>query len=266
MEAVSGNHGGKVWMTNNMDKPKAMAGLQEEDYCYPLADVSHLSEVEKEKLRIRGMHIPKLLDSDEEFERWVSVFTPWNWHVTMPEGGFDALSEEDKQTVMLGAAYERSLWYHKKRFKAWQKEHLQPLVEDLVKEAANAPQYDWQYLYSLELKKLRCMRAYFSHSIIADKNGNFGFNRWIDICIRLLEFLEMDGNNISDDQVMRMNVRNVGGLVSLDMVEDYKSAPVSVAEDECGLDKAYYGRKIYVRKMERLYYLIRLYKMREWWE
>lgn len=63
---------------NNMDKPKAMIGLQEEDYCYPLADVSHLSDDEKMKLRIRGMHIPKLLNSDEEFEQWVSVFTPWN--------------------------------------------------------------------------------------------------------------------------------------------------------------------------------------------
>ena len=27
-----------------------------------------------------------------------------------------------------------------------------------------------------------------------------------------------------------------------------------------------YGRKIYVRKMERLYYKIRLYKMQDWWE
>ena len=38
-------------------------------------------------------------------------------------------------------------------------------------------------------------------------------------------------------------------------------------EEESGLpDKIYYGKKIYVRKMERLYYRIRLYKMREWWE
>ena len=251
---------------NNMDKPKAMIGLQEEDYCYPLADVSHLSDEEKMKLRIRGMHIPKLLNSDEEFEQWVSVFTPWNWHVTIPEGGFDALNEEDKQKVMLGAAYERSMWYHNKHFKAWQKEHLQPLVDELVEEATNAPQYSWEGLYSLELKKLRCMRAYFSHSVIADKDGNFGFDRWIDICISLLEFLERDGNNIPEEQVLRMNIRNIGDLVSSGVVEDYKSAPVSVTDDEYGLDKAYYGRKIYVRKMERLYYRIRLCKMRDWWE
>ena len=55
-----------------------MIGLQEEDYCYPLADISHLSDEEKMKLRIRGMHIPKLLNSDEEFEQWVAVFAPRN--------------------------------------------------------------------------------------------------------------------------------------------------------------------------------------------
>ena len=251
-----------------MDKPKALVGLQEEDYCYPLADVSHLSDEEKRKLRIRGMHIPKLLSSDEEFEQWVSVFDPWNGRVDMPEGGFDALNKEDKRKVMSQAVFQRALWYHRKRFNAWKKEHLQPLVDELAEEASNAPQYDWRYLYSLELKKLRCMRTYFSHSLIADKDGNFGFNRWIDICIRLLEFLERDGDNISEEQVMRMNVRNVGDLVPSGMVEDYKSASVSVAEDEYSLDdKAYYyGREIYGRKMERLYYRIRLYNMREWWE
>lgn len=249
-----------------MDEPKALVGLQEEDYCYPLADVSHLSDEEKKKLRIRGMHIPKLLSSDEEFEQWVSVFAPWNWRVDMPEGGVDALNKEDKWTVMAEAVYQRSLWYHKKRFNAWKKEHLQPLVDELAEEASNAPQYDWRFLYSLELKKLRCMRAYFSHSLIADKDGNFGFNRWIDTCIRLLEFLERDGGNISEEQVMRMNVRNVGDLVSSGMVEYYKIAPISVVEDENVAWIKRIGRQIYVRKMERLYYRIRLYNMREWWE
>lgn len=63
-----------------------------------------------------------------------------------------------------------------------------------------------------------------------------------------------------------MNIRNIGDLVSSGVVEDYKSVPASVTDDEYDLDKAYYGRKIYVRKMERLYYRIRLCKMRDWWE
>ena len=44
------------------------------------------------------------------------------------------------------------------------------------------------------------MRAYFSHSIIADKHENFGFNLWIDTCINLLKYIKEDGVNISDEQ------------------------------------------------------------------
>ncbi len=32
--------------------------------------------------------------------------------------------------------------------------------------AANAPQYDWRYLYALERQKLFCRRTCFSHSHI----------------------------------------------------------------------------------------------------
>lgn len=41
--------------------------------------------------------------------------------------------------------------------------HLQPLIDESVKRAADDSQYDWQYLYALEYAKLRCMRVYFSH-------------------------------------------------------------------------------------------------------
>ena len=62
---------------NNMDKPKAMIGLQEEDYCYPLADVSHLSDEEKMKLRIRGMHIPKFLTLTMRHPTRVCLLVQW---------------------------------------------------------------------------------------------------------------------------------------------------------------------------------------------
>ena len=42
-----------------MDKPKELTGLDSDNYDYPLADVSHLSEKEKQDLLRRGMHIPK---------------------------------------------------------------------------------------------------------------------------------------------------------------------------------------------------------------
>ena len=61
-----------------MDKPKELTGLDPDNYDYPLADVSHLSEKEKQNLLRRGMRIPKELHSDEEFEHWVILFADWN--------------------------------------------------------------------------------------------------------------------------------------------------------------------------------------------
>ena len=110
------------------------------------------------------------------------------------------------------------------------------------------------------------MSAYFSHSLIADEDGNFGFNRWIDTCIGLLCHLKDDGISITESQIRQMNIRNVDDLVSPKAIDDYLAAPWSGNEEDISLDKVFYGRKIYVRKMERLYYKIRLRKMREWWE
>ena len=246
------------------DKPKAMVALSEYEYSYPLVDVSGLSEEEKTDLLRRGMHRPKELHSDEEFEQWVTLFAEWNTYSC--SDGHEPTEEEREHDKMRTACYERGMWYHNKRFKAWKKEHLQPLIDELVEHAANDPQYDWQYLYSLEYAKLRCMKAYFSHSIIADANGDFGFNFWIDTCISLLQYLKNDGMNISEEQIKQMNIRNVRDIVSSSMIDDYLKAPALETDDDILPDKLFYGRKVYVRKMERLYYRIRLYKLREWWE
>ena len=247
-----------------MDEPKELTNLNQGSYDYPLADVSHLSEKEKQDLLRRGMHIPKELHSDEEFEQWVTVFAEWNTYSY--SDGHKPTEEERNFEKMVTASYERGLWYHRKRFNEWKKGHLQPLIDELVEHAAHAPQYDWQFLYELEYAKLRCMRAYFSHSLIADENGNFGFNRWIDTCISLLKYIKDDGWHISQEQIEQMNIRNVGDIVPSSLVDAYKEAPTPGEEADTLPDKLYYGKKIYVRKMERLYYRIRLYKMREWWE
>ncbi len=63
-----------------------------------------------------------------------------------------------------------------------------------------------------------------------------------------------------------MNIRSIKGLGDKDTIEDYFEAPDPEVAPESPLSKDYYGRKIYVRKMERLYHLIRLYKTRDWWE
>ena len=51
-----------------MSKPQELIGLKHNNYDYPLADVSHLSEKEKKDLLKRRMRIPKELQSDEELE------------------------------------------------------------------------------------------------------------------------------------------------------------------------------------------------------
>ena len=247
-----------------MDKPKILTGLNQSNYDYPLADVSHLSEKEKKDLLLRGIHRPKKLYSDEEFEQWVTVFSEWNKFYYCD--GHEPTEEERNSEKMVVASFERAKWYHNKRFKEWKKEHLQPLIDELVKHAANDPQYSWLYLYVLEYAKLRCMRAYFSHSAIADEKGNFGFNRWIDICINFLHYIKDDGLNVTLQQIERMNIRNIKDIVSPFLVDDYKNAPIPNDEEDILPDKLFYGRKIYVRKMERLYYQIRLYQMRDWWE
>ena len=246
-----------------MEESKALVGLNQDDYTYPLADVSNLSDNEKKDLLRRGMRISKELKSDEEFEQWVTLYSELN---NSHDDDYKLTAEEIERIMMATASYERGMWYHRKRFNEWRKKHLQPLIDELVDHAAHDPQYDRQYLYGLEYAKLRCMRAYFSHSIIADNDGNFGFNLWIDTCISLLKYLKEDGVNISDSQIERMNIRNVGDIVPSYKIAEYKSAPIFDNEYPAFDDKRSIGREIYVRKMERLYYKIRLYKMRQWWE
>ena len=47
-----------------MDESKTLVGLDQDDYTYPLADVSSLTDEEKNELLRRGMRIPKELKSD----------------------------------------------------------------------------------------------------------------------------------------------------------------------------------------------------------
>ena len=42
-----------------MDKPKILTGLNSDDYEYPLADVSNLSDEERKNLIHRGLQRPK---------------------------------------------------------------------------------------------------------------------------------------------------------------------------------------------------------------
>ena len=101
--------------------------------------------------------------------------------------------------------HHRFRWYHGRRLKALREKHLQPFIERLVEEARHGPMFDGAFLYRLELEKFRCIREYFSYSFIADRDGNFSFKPWMDICIRLLEHIVEEGRGISDEQSLHVN-------------------------------------------------------------
>ena len=249
-----------------MIKAKTMTYWENEDYDYPLPDVSHFSKKEAKKLEIKGVEFiifghRDQIKSDEEFETCITLAAQWNWQDLAKKSKI-----EYEEMVMYEVKHNRFLWYHGRYLQFMREKYLPRLIKKLVETAQNGPLFDGAFLYPLELAKFHCMRAYFSNSFIADENGNFSFKPWIDLCIRLLKHIVKEGRDISDSQALHVNVRNVHDIVDCDEIETYINAPMPSEKKEWETDKAWYGRKIYVRKMERLYYKIRLYKMQDWWE
>lgn len=243
-----------------MIRVKTMTEWPDEDYTYPLPDVSQYSEEEARRLRTKGMQFAvfgdrKQIESDEEFEVCITLQALWNLDC-------HADDEYHEKMVKSDVVHNRFLWYHGRRLKALRKKHLQPLIDELAEEARHGPMFDGAFLYCLELKKLRCIREYFSYSFVADKEGNYSFKPWMDVCIRLLEYIVAEGRGISDEQSLNVNVRNVRDIVDDGLISLYMDTEAKGHD----MDKAFYGRKIYLRKAERLYYQIRLNKMQDWWE
>ena len=93
-----------------MDGAKKLTGLELDNYQYPLADVSHLSEEEKKELFKRGMCIPKQLKSDDEFEQWVSLYAlreAQDPYAFSSEGEQVCLDENEKEHLMVDTASDR---------------------------------------------------------------------------------------------------------------------------------------------------------------
>ena len=247
-----------------MIKVKTMAEWPDEDYNYPLPDVSHISKKKALKLRVEAIKfitfgIRKEIKSDEEFEVCITLAAQWNNQCNIDEEYYEERVKEDVRLY-------RFWWYHGRYLQALLKKNMPPFIKKLVKEARNGPLFFGESLYRLELEKLRCMRTYFSYSFVADRDGDFSFKPWMDICIRLLEYIVEEGYNISEEQSLHMNVRNVRDIVDEYLIDDYNRAPLPSETGASGPDKTYYGRQIYVRKAERLYYQIRLNRIRDWWE
>jgi len=206
--------------------------------------------------------------SEDEFEEWLAVLLDFNklQTVVSPNSELpveERLSTGDEQRDL--AAYYRAEFHHINEFAAWEKENLIPLVKELVDMAENDPQYDSHYLYRLERQKLVCMQKYFSHSRIADENGNYDGKRWLLLCIILLDYI-LKNKGITKEQIVQMNIKNIDRLTDESTIRNFKEADFSEDKDDLYCDKCFYGRKIYLRKMERLYHLIRIYQTRNWWE
>ena len=232
-----------------MIQVKTMTEWPDEDYSYPLPDVSQYSEKERRKLTFKGIRFMvfgerRHIKSDEEFEVCITLAAFDNWHEYVDRADY-------KDDVMRDVEH---------------KERMKPFIKELVDEVRYGPMFDGAFLYRVELGRFRCMREYFSYSFVADEDGCFSFKPWMDICIRLLEYIVEEGHNISDEQRLHVNVCNVHDIVDQYLIDGYINAPLPSEAKEGEPDKAFYGRQIYLRKAERLYYSIRLNKIHDWWE
>ena len=246
-----------------MIQVKTMTEWPDKDYSYPLPDVSQYSEKERRKLTFKGIRFMvfgerRHIKSDEEFEVCITLAAFDNWHEYVDRADY-------KDDVMRDVEHNRFLWYHGRRLSALRKERMKPFIKELVDEVRYGPMFDGAFLYRVELGRFRCMREYFSYSFVADEDGYFSFKPWMDICIRLLEYI-VEYHKISDEQCLHVNVRNVRDIVDDGLIDNYLDAPLPSEAKEGEPDKAFYGRQIYLRKAERLYYSIRLNKIHDWWE
>ena len=208
--------------------------------------------------------------TEDEFEEWLAVTLNDEQQSYVYDGNEDKPKELSERTeiaktyLQSHAQYLRAEYRHIKRFALWEQVHLQPLVKELASLAKHDPQFDWHYLYKLERQKLICMEAYLSHSRVSDAEGNYIGKLWLCKCITLLDYI-LQEKEIGREQIDRMNLRNAKGLVDRKTIQELQEAQHS-HEEEDFCQACFDARKIYRRKMERLYHLIRLQYTRYWWE
>ena len=95
-----------------MIKAKTMTHWENEDYDYPLPDVSRLSKKEAEQLKMKGVEFVVFghrnqIKTDEEFENCIALEAQWNWsHIA------EKSKKEYEEIVMTEVKSNRFLWYH----------------------------------------------------------------------------------------------------------------------------------------------------------
>lgn len=192
---------------------------------------------------------------------WLFNWSSIRYSIKADRTNFDDMTERlaDEEGLKCLAQHFRSEFRHLNEFAVWEKENLAPLVQELALMAINDPQYDWHFLYRLERQKIICMEQYLSHSRVADKDGRYIGKKWLVLCIRLLDYI-LDYMKITKEQIRRMNIRNLHTLVNSQTIENFYNE-----SGDQGM-KFSSGKDIYIRKMERLYHMIRINYTRLWWE
>lgn len=254
-----------------MDNCKELiyAGVDRDNSLWPQVKYEDISEQERCRLRCKHLHE---VDEDD-LEAWLAVNledNKWEYEYSITEDeelieGQRVLASPQSHEAHL--RYKRAEYQHAKSFAQWCKEGLNPLVKELTTMAEQDPQYDWHYLYKLERQKLICMEAYLSHSRVADEAGNYEGKRWLELCIRLLGYI-VDETSIAPKQLRLLNTKNCRHLLDsfsrgqFLWIEEY-GEPIN---DDDYTPRSHYLRELYQRKVERLYYRIRLEYTRMWWE
>lgn len=220
--------------------------------------------------RRKSLHKKLLCNvAEDEFKEWLAVELDYNKWVYCYEDG-DGLSKPGKkelapeETLLTIARYFRAEYRHIQAFTHWEQSFLKPLVKELACQAKNDPQYDWYFLYKLERQKLICMEAYLSQSRVADSDGNYIGKKWLCLCITLLNYI-LGAEDIRAEQIGQINLRNIEKLVDKFTLQKFNEELHSHEEDSF-CQKYFYGERIYSRKMERLYHLIRFEYTCYWWE
>lgn len=85
-----------------------------------------------------------------------------------------------------------------KKLRYWVKYNFNKNKFELTKEAIIGNPYDYSYFYTIQLKKLEEMYAYFSVSKFIDDEKKTNILRWIDLAIKTLRLGYLNGEGVFD--------------------------------------------------------------------
>ena len=149
----------------------------------------------------------------------------------------------------------KRLWY---RIQFWIEHHLSPRHLKVVKTAYDSPAYDWAYLLKLERSKLKEMKTYFETKFVRETFDHENDIKWIGICIKLIDIIIESSVYDTPEEVNKyVNTRNMKRFYHLKK---------GVTWDKVENHVKHWPNDLRILKAENLYYEIRKYYTRYWWD